>query len=228
MVKHVVHGILFYYPYMGGRETRPVREEKPFARRTLKRTRATVQSARATASNKRSSASASASAGSGSAGGKGGMDIDDSPTSDSALTVANAAAEVDEDVEVEDDDDDDEDYVYELDSDDDEQQQDIVQSKTFQTISVLWQNRLVPLSTLIKLPFFPTASSKSQCDSELLPEKWRNRLKGYIFFDWKFHHISNNKLRIQVDPAIGEWMNHRDRVKQITYTPQATKQAFLK
>ena len=39
-------------------------------------------------------------------------------------------------------------------------------------------------------------------------------VKGYLFFDWNFIHISNNKLKIQVEPNLDEWLNTKSKVQE--------------
>eukprot|EP01038_Epipyxis_sp_PR26KG_P014495 gene14495-19457_t len=76
---------------------------------------------------------------------------------------------------------------------------------------VFWQNRLVPETFVEQLPFFPAgAKTKGQCDKKQIAVNWRNRIKGFLFFDWSFKHISNNKLKIQVDPNLNDWINSKE------------------
>ena len=37
------------------------------------------------------------------------------------------------------------------------------------------------------------------CEENEIPVEWRQRIKGFIFFDAEFKHISNNKLKILSD-----------------------------
>jgi hypothetical protein len=80
-------------------------------------------------------------------------------------------------------------------------------------ISIYWQNRLVPETGIDRLPFFPIARSRLQCDTANIPENWRGRIKGFIFFNNKFTHISNNKLRLQVDPDLETWLEKKFKEK---------------
>eukprot|EP01037_Dinobryon_pediforme_P022119 gene22119-23170_t len=72
---------------------------------------------------------------------------------------------------------------------------------------VFWQDRLVPESTVSSLPFFKNVQNKSAlaAKGENLSDKWHSRIRGYLFFDWNFTQISNNKLKIQVDPSLNDW-----------------------
>ena len=36
---------------------------------------------------------------------------------------------------------------------------------------------------------------------------------GFLFLSWDFKHISNNKLKIQVDPSFDAWLNDPKTVK---------------
>eukprot|EP01035_Chromulina_nebulosa_P017835 gene17835-23447_t len=94
-------------------------------------------------------------------------------------------------------------------------------------VRIYWQKRLVPESTLKSLPFFPAFASKSQCITEKVPEKWRWRIKGFIFFDWNFRHISNNKLKIRVD-NFEDWIHSKEVLKHISYSPSQCPANFKK
>lgn len=80
-------------------------------------------------------------------------------------------------------------------------------------ISIYWQNRLVPETGIDRLPFFPTAHTRYNCSMEKISENWRGRVKGFIFFNNKFTHISNNKLRLQVDPDLETWLEKKFKEK---------------
>jgi hypothetical protein len=54
------------------------------------------------------------------------------------------------------------------------------------TFSIYWQDRLVPESTVNRLPFFPTCTTRYDCSREDIPERWKFRIKGFLFFDWDF------------------------------------------
>ena len=79
--------------------------------------------------------------------------------------------------------------------------------------SLYWQDRLVPEAELKALPFLPDARTEGQCRNMKLPVRWRDRLRGCMFFNWEFRHISNNKLKFQVDPNINEWINDKKRFR---------------
>lgn len=83
-------------------------------------------------------------------------------------------------------------------------------------ISIYWQNRLVPETGLDRMPFFPIARNRFQCSMEGISENWRGRVKGFIFFNNKFTHISNNKLRLQVDPDLETWLEKKFKEKAAT------------
>jgi hypothetical protein len=93
---------------------------------------------------------------------------------------------------------------------------------------VYWQNRLVPETLLAQMPFFPNAKSASQCDELNIPHDWKDRIRGFLFFDSKFDSISNNKLKIKADPDFDTWINDKDVKKKITYNPKYTQKEFLR
>jgi hypothetical protein len=74
---------------------------------------------------------------------------------------------------------------------------------------IYWQNRLVPETQLTKLSFFPEAKTWTQCNQKGIPHAWRHRIKGFLFFDANFHNISNNKLKLQVDPDLETWITSK-------------------
>ena len=37
--------------------------------------------------------------------------------------------------------------------------------------------------------------------------KWRERIKGFVFLDHSWDNISNNKLKIQVDPDLETYLS---------------------
>ena len=92
------------------------------------------------------------------------------------------------------------------------------------TFTIYWQNRLVPQSQVLKLPFFPELSSRSQCNAENIAVKWRYRVKGFLFFDWN-QRISNNKLKLQI-PDLNGWLNDKARMKSFTFKPTAIPSGF--
>ena len=78
----------------------------------------------------------------------------------------------------------------------DEDEEDNANADT-SVFDVFWQRRLVPESKVSVLKFFPK-NDKYHSMQNNLPEAWRGRLKGFLFFDASFRHISNNKLKIRV------------------------------
>ena len=93
------------------------------------------------------------------------------------------------------------------------------------TFTIYWQDRLVPQSSVMKLPFFPkSVETFAKCKNKSISYNWMNRIKGFLFFDWNFRHISNNKLKIQI-PDINEWLNHTNTV--LTFNPTRVVANFL-
>lgn len=96
-------------------------------------------------------------------------------------------------------------------------------------IYVYWQDRLVPETKLTTLPFMPDCRTPVQCQNMEVPVNWRDRLQGFLFFGWDFRHISNNKLKFQVDPNLNEWINNKHRFRdEIQTQPNSLPKAFLR
>ena len=98
------------------------------------------------------------------------------------------------------------------------------QSVLDDVFSVFWGDRLVPETEMRSLPFFPRAKTRLQCESAQLPENWAGRIKGFLFLDWEFKHIQNNKLQIKI-PDFEYYL--REQEKFILYRTNATTE-FLK
>jgi hypothetical protein len=97
------------------------------------------------------------------------------------------------------------------------------------TINIFWQDRLVPESTLQNLNLaFPNAYTVGKCEQQKLPRNWKGRVRGYLFFDWTFRHISNNKLKLQVDPNLETWINSKAVIDKCTTRPKNSKAELLK
>lgn len=99
-------------------------------------------------------------------------------------------------------------------------------SEVDSTIRVYWQNRLVPETRLSQLPFFPKAKTALQCERAKLPLEWRDRVRGFIFFDSNFANISNNKLKLKADPDFETWIHNKEIRKKITYNPKNIDKDF--
>lgn len=95
-------------------------------------------------------------------------------------------------------------------------------------IQVYWQNRLVPESILSHLPFFPSTHSNSAVSKkDSVAKDWKNRIGGFLFFDWSFRHISNNKLKILVEPNLNTWLNSTEVKSKTITTPKSTPTDFV-
>lgn len=94
-------------------------------------------------------------------------------------------------------------------------------------IQVYWQNRLVPESLLWQLPFFPSTHSNTSLAKYEIPKNWKSRIGGFLFFDWSFRHISNNKLKILVEPNLNTWLNSTDVKSKTIVTPKNAQTEFL-
>lgn len=96
-------------------------------------------------------------------------------------------------------------------------------------IDIYWQDRLVPETKLTMLPFMPECKTPLQCEKNLVPVDWRDRLHGFLFFGWDFRHISNNKLKFQVDPNMNEWLNDKNRFRdEVLSEPKQISNVFLR
>jgi hypothetical protein len=93
---------------------------------------------------------------------------------------------------------------------------------------VYWQNRLVPETQLSQMPFFPQAKTLLQCERLKIPVGWKDRLRGFIFFDSNFVNISNNKLKIKADPDFETWIHEKEIKRRITYNPKNIDKDFEK
>eukprot|EP01038_Epipyxis_sp_PR26KG_P014494 gene14494-19456_t len=103
-------------------------------------------------------------------------------------------------------------------------------NSTDHVFDVFWQNRLVPETHVEKLSFFPKTVSniKKQCLDMKISMDWKNRIKGLLFFDWNFKHISNNKLKIQVDPNLNDWINSQEVMEKLIYSHRGLDLIFIK
>lgn len=109
-----------------------------------------------------------------------------------------------------------------------DQQDDVEEDVKPAMVDVYWQDRLVPETKLTALPFIPDAKTSAQCDKLEIPANWRDRLHGFLFFGWDFKHISNNKLKFQVDPSMDDWLNDKNRFRdEIQSDPKSLKDRFL-
>lgn len=90
---------------------------------------------------------------------------------------------------------------------DEEDQQSKAYVGTEDVFNVFWQHRLVPDTTVQDLKIFPT---KGQAEKDI-SDRWKYRLKGFLFLDRKFPHITNNKLQIQVD-NFNNFLNSKEAI----------------
>ena len=92
---------------------------------------------------------------------------------------------------------------------------------------IFWVNRCVPESSVKSFPFWPKGlNSRAECEKVGIAFHWRKRIKGYMFFDHKWNHISNNKLKVQVDPNLDHYLNERLAAQDIAYKPTNTPVYF--
>ena len=94
--------------------------------------------------------------------------------------------------------------------------------------SVYWQGRLVPESKMneLKVLFDGLITARVLREAGISPH-WKDRVKGFIFFDSKFTFISNNKLRIAVESGLETWINSRGIYEKTITDPRESKLGVL-
>lgn len=210
-MQHTIEGILFYYPFRGGKETRPG-APCPFANLPIKSKQKRQTLTKTAVARVKSSP-----------GGKGlsqkGSNRTSSSSSSSSSSNSRGLSNHDDNViDLVDDSDSDNDF-FELNQQSGEKEDPSYDKNRkeylLKTVCVYWQNRCVPNTFLQKLPFFPSVKGRLQCSTEHLPEQWNDRIKGYLFFDNKFNHISNNKLQLLFDQGIENWLRQHVKVRRL-------------
>jgi hypothetical protein len=93
-----------------------------------------------------------------------------------------------------------------------------VEESTQRNTLVFWQNRLVPQTINLLLPFYPKV--KEVTNSKIV---WGERVVTFLFLDWSFPYISNNKLKINMTD--NEWINNE---QTFTKAPKRDKEKFIK
>jgi hypothetical protein len=83
---------------------------------------------------------------------------------------------------------------------------------------VFWQNRLVPQTVNLLLPFYPKV--KEVTNSKIV---WEERVVSFLFLDWTFPYISNNKLKINM--LENEWISNK---LAFTKAPKSAKDKLTK
>jgi hypothetical protein len=184
--QHEVQGMVFYYPFRDGKETRPMRRTGP---------------------RQRVNRNGHIDDGTGNGSGSGFSSSPVRPQSQSqpreqgkarirrgsGRPSATACAEADEEDEEE------EEGGGEEQGDEVEEGGDEEQGRflSLHSVDMFWTNRLVPQTTAEKLPFYPeNCKSRAKCELEGIAENWRGRIKVYLFYSSSFPHIANNKLRL--------------------------------
>lgn len=94
-----------------------------------------------------------------------------------------------------------------------------------QIIRIYWQDRLVPETIISQLSFFPK-TTKIDLEKLGIGTNWKQRLVGFLFFDWKFKHISNNKLKIRVQPDLNTWLNSKSIISETIIEPKTADKKF--
>ncbi len=89
-------------------------------------------------------------------------------------------------------------------------------------VRVYWQNRLVPETEVKDLPFFPNTTSLNKAK---VTRNWKSRVVGFLFFDWQFNLIANNKLKLLLD--LNEWLNNKANAKNILFYPKNCSSEFV-
>jgi hypothetical protein len=85
-------------------------------------------------------------------------------------------------------------------------------------IRVYWQYRYLPEAVIEGLPIFPTKYTLSKDMARL----WDKRVQIYLFFDRFFEAVSNNKLKLLVNP------NYLNQISHTRYTFSNRQLNFLK
>ena len=95
--------------------------------------------------------------------------------------------------------------------------------------NICFVGRLTPNSTCEKLAFFPVfAESKLECENLQIGWNWKSRIKGFLFFDAEFKHISNNKLRINMPgyQDLNAYLNDAQNNRTFLYSPKNASPEF--
>lgn len=90
---------------------------------------------------------------------------------------------------------------------------------------VFWQDRALPEAKVSNLPFFPGIRDLSRLVDNGVASKWRSRLVVFLFLDWDFQNISNNKLKITQADFETQLMTLKN---SIMYHPSTLKKDFEK
>eukprot|EP00605_Chrysophyceae_sp_TOSAG23-4_P001164 GSChrysophyteH1.ASY1.ANO1.1272.1 assembled CDS len=97
----------------------------------------------------------------------------------------------------------------------------------FHAFDIYWVDRFVPQSYFTNIPLLPKSlETPAQCEKEGISLDWKKRIKGYVFFNSSWEHISNNKLKIQVDPDINTYLNSCEKRGGVTFKPTSAKSNF--
>lgn len=216
--ERLVQGIIFYYPFVDGAESKPRLLSEP---KTSKR-KGSLNAGQSSSSSSSSSSTRPESSGSDVSSKRKAQTESVSEPDKKRKTQTKSVSENAAIVIEQSDSGDDADDKYE---------EVLFQPQGPQPIfSVYWQDRLVPETVLSKLPFFPVCLTAAQCEADKLSLNWRYRLKGYLFFDWTFHHISNNKLKFTIEPSLDEWLNGLSnkaaRSRDLSWNPVSTLPMF--
>ena len=92
--------------------------------------------------------------------------------------------------------------------------------------SIFWHNRLVPETVLNRFPLFKNIFSDIDCDRLGIARNWKNRLKGFLFFDGDFNNIKTSKL-ITMEPSLEAYLENLAD-KDLIWTPPNSLNLFEK
>ena len=186
-----VVGVLFYFPYIEGRETRPLPSAEGGHWHPVQKKGHTVQ--KKSAKSRRN----------------GNNDDDDDDDDDFEVCSGEPRPPTPGDREAPFDLTDEETSPNRnADDVDDAERAGLVEKES--TFDVYWSDRLVPKAKASSMPWFPDfvkKTTRSYCEDHKIPYEWRGRIKGYLFFEGgsgmgAWDDITNNKLDLNV-PANG-------------------------
>lgn len=91
------------------------------------------------------------------------------------------------------------------------------------SVQVCWQYRLLPEREYSDLPFFPLGGGYMPA---LTPStRWKQRTVAYLFVDWNFPFVSNNKLRVNQENFDSIL---RAKSSELSYRPTSFPNEFLR
>jgi hypothetical protein len=114
--------------------------------------------------------------------------------------------------------------VAKIDDMDEESDEDLEKTTEDQLVNprpflIFWQNRFVPEANIPRLHFYPQTETIKMNNE--VKKQWKRKVIGFLFLDWTFKSISNNKLKVLLTPD--EWVLHNSTTSQ----PRNSQEKFL-